>query len=90
MVNARSVVLDSNGNATVSGAIGAIGDDDWFTFTATKAGLLVIESDTPNSSLDTHIRLHNESVLLVQDPDRIEREVKNAGETLLAARTRGK
>jgi hypothetical protein len=80
MPTAHQVALNGDGDATVSGAIGAVGDDDWFTFRAQKTGHLVIEIDTPNSSLDTHLRLHNNAVLLAQNHSRIERSV-TAGET---------
>ncbi len=77
----RQIALDATGGATIDGNVHAPGDDDWFAFTTRKAGNLVIEIDTPQSSLDTHLRLHNSAgILLNQDHSYIQRPV-SAGET---------
>lgn len=82
--NARLISLDSDGSAAISGAIKSpldnTDDNDWFKFVAKKTGRLVIDVSTPNSSLDTHLRLHNSSVLLEQDDSHVEINA-TAGET---------
>ena len=74
--NAHTIVLDSNGSAAVSGAIKSpldnTDDVDWFQFVAKTTGLLTVDISTPNSSLDTHLRIHNSSLLLAQDHDHVE------------------
>jgi len=76
---AGSILLSSAGGATVSGRLEASGDDDWFTFIVRQSGQLLVEVETPNSSLDTFLRLHNAGVLVAQGRNRIVRTV-NAGE----------
>lgn len=82
--DAKLVVLDNNGAASISGQIKSpldnTDDIDWFQFVAKATGKLVVDIDTPNSSLDTHLRLHNSSVLLAQDHDHVETNVI-AGQT---------
>lgn len=77
---AQQVAIDANGNATIDGNVHVATDEDWLRFTTQQDGNLVIEIDTPRSSLDTHLRLHNDSVLLAQHHSRIERSV-TTGET---------
>lgn len=77
---AKRLDVDSKGNAATQANIEAVGDSDWFKFTARITGKLIIDLKKPNSSLDSHVRLYNEGVLLTQHNDRIERNV-TAGET---------
>lgn len=83
---AKHIALSSVGQAAISGRIETVGDSDWFHFVARRTGLLEIEVQTPNSSLNTFLRLHNSGVLLAQDRNRIARTVTAGDELWLHVR----